>query len=166
MQKEECECSLEKLFQYNWQVRDDWFTWCEDVPEGELLKNRVGGLGGILQTLFHIVDVEYSWIRVLQGKTEFEEPFEEYRSLRQVRALSAQFHPEVESFVKSWTPQMETEGLTLPRHNDEWITYKRGEIMRHVIAYEIHHIGQLSVWAREIGREPITANLIRRGLFA
>ena len=40
-----------------------------------------------------------------------------------------------------------------------------GEVMRHVIAHEIHHIGQLSIWSREIGKTPVTANLIRRGLF-
>lgn len=51
-----------KLFQYNWQVRDDWFTLCEGIPDEELLKKRVGGFGSILHTLFHIVDVEYMWI--------------------------------------------------------------------------------------------------------
>ncbi|WP_276575678.1 DinB family protein, partial [Bacillus cereus group sp. BfR-BA-01524] len=30
-----------------------------------------------------------------------------------------------------------------------------GEIIRHVIVHEIHHIGQLSIWAREIGKEPV-----------
>jgi uncharacterized damage-inducible protein DinB len=39
-----------------------------------------------------------------------------------------------------------------------------GEIMRHVIAHEIHHMGQLSVWARELGREPVSANVIGKGL--
>lgn len=152
---------MEPLFQYNWQVRDDWFSWCEDVPEEELLKTRVGGLEGILKTLFHIVDVEYSWIRVLQGKTEFDEPFEAYSSLAKVRDLSRQFHAEVEPFVKSWTSEMEFNNLTF----QDGDTFKHGEVMRHVIAHEIHHIGQLSVWSREIGRQPITADLIDRGLF-
>lgn len=48
------------LFQYNWQVRDDWFKWCEQLSEEVLLRKRVGGVGSILETLFHIVDVEYS----------------------------------------------------------------------------------------------------------
>ncbi|MHB1630483.1 MAG: DinB family protein [Bacilli bacterium] len=39
------------------------------------------------------------------------------------------------------------------------------EILRHVIAHEIHRIGQLSVCAREIGREPVSANLICREPF-
>jgi uncharacterized damage-inducible protein DinB len=44
-------------------------------------------------------------------------------------------------------------------------THKYGEVLRHVIVHEIHHIGQLSVWSREIGKKPVTANLIGRGLF-
>ncbi len=72
-----------KLFQYNWQVRDDWFTLCEDIPDEELLKKRVGGFGSILHTLFHIVDVEYMWILGLRGEPVPEEPlFEDYASLQ------------------------------------------------------------------------------------
>ncbi len=40
------------------------------------------------------------------------------------------------------------------------VTDTWGEIMRHTIAHEIHHIGQLSIWARELGRKPVSANLI------
>ena len=56
---------MNMFFQYNWHVRDDGFTWCEDVPEEELSKKRVGGLGSILYTLFHVVEVERSWIEFL-----------------------------------------------------------------------------------------------------
>lgn len=112
-----------------------------------MLKARIGGVGGILKTLFHIVYWEYSWIHsVLQGKEKFEqESFEAYRSLKQIRDLSIQFHAEVEPFVTSWIPEMECKELTLLRDNGEWITYKHGEIMRHVIAHEIHHIDEMFV---------------------
>ncbi len=43
--------------------------------------------------------------------------------------------------------------------------HKCGEVMRHVIAHEIHHKGQLSVWARELEKVPVNANLFGRGLF-
>ncbi|WLD92595.1 DinB family protein [Alkalihalobacillus sp. AL-G] len=155
-----------KLFQYNWQVRDDWFTWCESVSEEELLKKRVGGVGSILYTLFHIADVEYSWIQGLQGKPDPEEPpFEDYASLKKVKDLSRQFHLDVEPFMTSWTSEMESRVLSETDSNGETVNFKHGEIIRHVIAHEIHHIGQLSVWAREIERKPVTANLIGRGLF-
>lgn len=46
-----------KFFEYNWQVRDEWFEWCNHLTTEELLKNRIGGVESILYTLFHIIDV-------------------------------------------------------------------------------------------------------------
>lgn len=145
-------------------VREEWYRFCEELSEEELLKKRTGGVGSILQTLFHIVDVEWSWIRILQGKPDFQESFEEYNSLEKVRKLDAEFHKEVESFVYNWDDKMENLIIsdTLPDGTVEKDTW--GEIMRHIIAHEIHHIGQLSIWAREIGKKPVSANFIGRGL--
>ncbi|MEH7238075.1 DinB family protein [Bacillus sp. JJ1562] len=157
---------MKTLFQYNWQVRDDWFTWCEGVPEEELLMKRVGGVGGILYTMFHIVEVERSWIHFLKTKQDpGEPPFEDYASLEKVKALSNQFHTEIEPFIMSWTNEMDSRSITVTNPEGQSETFRHGEIMRHVIAHEIHHIGQLSIWARELGREPVTANLFFRGLF-
>jgi Uncharacterized protein conserved in bacteria len=156
---------MKKLFEYNWQVRQDWFQWCRQVSEEELLLKRTGGIGGILHTLFHIVDVEYSWLCALQGKPDFTEPFEAYASLQQVMELSERFHEEIYSFVSSWTEDMEMKVLAETSPQGEPVSFKYGEIMRHVIAHEIHHVGQLSVWSREVGQVPVTANFIRRGLF-
>lgn len=87
------------LFQYNWQVRDDWFKWCEQLSEEELLCKRVGGVGGILETLFHIVDVEYSWISALQGEEDREPQFTDYQSIQKVQALSDLYKRELKAFL-------------------------------------------------------------------
>jgi uncharacterized damage-inducible protein DinB len=42
--------------------------------------------------------------------------------------------------------------------------FTSGEIMRHVIVHEIHHFGQVSVWIREFGLEPVSENMIGRGI--
>ena len=155
-----------KLFEYNWQVRKDWFDLCDLVSEKELLKSRTGGPGSILYTLFHVVDVEYSWISGLQGKLESQKPpFEDYASVQKLREYSALCHVKIAPFIYAWNSDMETRILSDENETGESEIFKYGEIMRHVLAHEIHHIGQLSVWSREIGKQPITANLIRRGLF-
>lgn len=155
-----------KLFEYNWQVRKEWLDWCGFVSEAELLKQRTGGPGGILYTLFHIVECEYSWISALQGKPmPPEPPFENYAKLHKVKDFSVWCHGEIAPFVHAWEGSMETRILSDQNATGEWEHFKYGEIMRHVLAHEIHHIGQLSVWSREIGKPPISANLIRRGLF-
>lgn len=66
---------MQTFFRYNWMIREQWYRWCEEVSQEELLKQRVGGVGGILKTLFHIVDVEWSWIQTIQGKPDFQEDF-------------------------------------------------------------------------------------------
>jgi uncharacterized damage-inducible protein DinB len=152
------------MFRYNWQIREEWYRWCEDVPEEELLRIRTGGVGGILHTLFHIIDVEWSWIRAIQGKSDFQESFEGYRTLEKVRQLDAEFHAEVEGFVRSWDSSMEHRPFYDERPDGSVVIDAWGEIMRHVIAHEIHHVGQLSVWARELGKKPVSANLIGKGL--
>ena len=63
---------MQSLFEYNWQVRDEWLKWCESIPEQELLAKRTGGLQGILAILVHIIDVEYSWLLALAGKETVE----------------------------------------------------------------------------------------------
>lgn len=107
-----------------------------------------------LLTLFYIVDVEQAWIlQGLQVKPEFHYRYEDYQSLNEIRDLSNACRPQIREFVENWSNALE---------NNKLDDFTYGEIMRHVIAHEIHHIGQLSVWAREIGRQPVAANLIGR----
>ena len=155
---------METMFRYNWMVREEWFKWCEEVPLEELLKVRTGGVGGILHTLFHIIDVEWSWIRVMQGKPDFQESFANYQSLHQVKQLEMEFKKEVEEFVFGWESDCENKHLQEVRQDGSIEILTWGEIMRHMIAHEIHHIGQLSVWSREIEKQPISANLIGKDL--
>ncbi|MDW0115332.1 DinB family protein [Sporosarcina thermotolerans] len=157
---------MQTFFKYNWMVREEWYRWCEEVSEEELLRTRTGGVGSILQTLFHVIDVEWSWIRLLQGKSDFEGDFGDYKSLDQVRKLDAEFRSEVEEFVNNWDNSMESQLFYDTLQDGRIVTDTWGELMRHIIAHEIHHIGQLSVWAREIGKKPVSANFIGRGLIS
>lgn len=151
-----------KLFQYNWQVRDEWFTLCESMETAQLTLGRVGGMGSILRTLWHIVDAEHSWIRAIEGEPDEEYPFEEYQSLQQIRAFSRVCAKEVRAFIHKWDGSRECEQVEASWRSGE--TFAAGDILRHIIAHEIHHIGQLSVWVREIGIEPVSANLLWRVL--
>ncbi len=88
-----------RFFEYNWQVRDEWFAWCRQWPDEELTKERNGGVGNILHTLFHIAEVEYSWLRGMQGKEDIVSRFEDYGSLDQVKAFSDRCRNECADFI-------------------------------------------------------------------
>jgi uncharacterized damage-inducible protein DinB len=153
---------LINLFRYNWMVREEWFELCKQIPSDELLRKRIGGVGGILYTLFHIVDVEYSWIRGMQSKTDIQVQYDNYKSLQQVRELSDSWRNEIQLFLQTLTNDFENEIVIVPWTEGR---YTKGEILRHVIAHEIHHMGQLSIWVRDLGFQPVSANVIGRGLF-
>jgi uncharacterized damage-inducible protein DinB len=55
------------LFSYNWQVREEWFEWCKSLPEEELIKPRIGGMGCILHNLLHVINCERIWISLISG---------------------------------------------------------------------------------------------------
>jgi uncharacterized damage-inducible protein DinB len=152
---------MKHLFQYNWTIRDEWFEALEQVAYEELVRERVGGVGSVLKTLFHIVDVEYSWIQAIMGNEVPDPNFENYQTLDSVLQLSKQYRNEIINYVNDWSSEKDFVPIKVPWSDD---TYYCGEVMRHVIAHEIHHIGQLSVWAREIGIKPVSPNFINKGL--
>ena len=149
------------MFRYNWQVRDEWFEWCKQVAPDELVRERTGGVRSILHTLYHLVDNEVDWIISLQGKTSYD--FTVFDTLDKVMNLSRTHRPEIEEFALNWTQETENKVFAGVR-NGKSFRFLYGEVVRHVIAHEIHHIGQLSVWARKLGLNPVSANLIGRGL--
>ncbi|MFF0829136.1 DinB family protein [Brevibacillus sp. NPDC003359] len=150
---------MKMFFQYNWQVRDEWMEWCKQLSPDELLRERTGGAGTILYTLFHITDVEYSWLRGVQGKPDIQVSYEDYKSLEKVKELSDAWRVELRDFIEHWSDEMENEPVKVA-WDDE--VYTKGELLRHVIAHEIHHMGQLSIWARDLGITPVSANVIGR----
>lgn len=150
-----------RLFTYNWQVRNEWFKWCRSVSCKELKRQRTGGMGNILRTLAPIIDVECSWIRAIQGKPDVGIDLDAYNTIQKVEDLSKHYHSEVMDYLNSDSFNGESE-LIQP----SWMegTYEKGRILDHLIAHEIHHIGQLSIWSREMGIKPVSASLIDRAL--
>lgn len=156
-----------QMFRFNWEVREEWFDWCKQVDEEELIKTRIGGMQSILHNLYHIVLVEYEWINDLRVNsfTNYQYSFSDYNSLDKIIKLSNSFRPSIEEFVQSWSSDQELKIFYGKRDDGSQYQYFYGEILRHVIAHEIHHMGQLSVWSREIEKNPVHANLVGRNLF-
>lgn len=148
-----------KFFEYNWQVRDEWFDWCKQLTIEDLLKNRNGGVGNILYTLFHIIDVEYSWIRGIQGKEDVVFQFADYSTLEKVKSLSDKLHIEIIEFLKTNLDDLKEKSVSVPWDEAK---YTVNDILHHIIAHEIHHIGQLSVWSREVELQPVSSNFVGR----
>lgn len=148
-------------FEYNWQVRNEWFDVLSSLPQEELVKERSGGVGSILKTLFHIVDVELSWIRAIEGMEDWEPLYEDYPTLNAVKQFSEEGRAQIEAML-SVADAGKLRSIVRVSWHQEPLVYE--EVLRHVAAHEIHHIGQISVWAKELNIKRVSANFIDRGL--
>ena len=131
-----------KFFEYNWQIRDEWISWCNQLTTEELLKARIGGVESILYTLFHIIDVEYSWVRGIQGKEDMVFNFEDYKTLEKIKTLSNSLRDEIVEFLKTDLNEKHDRSIKVPWDEDE---YTKDEIVHHIIVHEIHQIGRAHV---------------------
>ncbi|WP_253186959.1 DinB family protein [Paenibacillus sp. GP183] len=81
--------------------------------------------------------------------------------MNSVIELSNNYRNELKEYLEQWKIDNENEIVKPSWMSD---TYKKGELLRHVIAHEIHHIGQLSIWARELGITQISTDFIGRDI--
>ncbi|PLR78179.1 damage-inducible protein DinB [Bacillus sp. V3-13] len=156
---------IRALFEYNWKIREKWFAWCRQIPEEALLKERKGGYKGFLQTLFHIVDVEQRWLSGLLNNEVIKYNFADFDSLEAIIKFSRETQKCFITFFNNYTQERGTQILNAVNKNGENVAYLYIEILLHLAVHESHHVGQMSVWAREIGKEPVTANLIGLNVF-
>lgn len=149
------------LFLYNWQVREDWFKWCENLSAEDLNDERIGGMGGILKNLVHIVNCELTWINYMLQEPIIYSAKDSICDLEDVIKFSNFTKTVTENFFRDHT-DFENNIVKIDSKNGNTYTFTFKKIILHIISHEIHHIGQLSVWSREIGLKPVSSDLIIR----
>ena len=150
------------LFQYNWQVREDWFNWCQSIGEEEFHKERIGGMKSIRETFIHIVDCELIWLNSMVEEKIMYENRDIIRKLSDIRAYSTFVKSHTEKFIEQLPSDYENRIIEVKRRNGDVIQFTQKKILAHMITHEIHHIGQLSIWARELNLKPVSSDLIFR----
>ncbi len=151
-----------ELFYYNWQVRDEWFAWCQSISDEELTKKRVGGIGSILHTLYHVVNCEQLWVNQMLGKPVVTKDIQAIKTLEEVIRFSNETKMNTQQFLEAWRNDLDAKTLEITRKNGETVTFPYRKVLLHIVTHEIHHIGQLSIWARELDMKPVSSDLIIR----
>ncbi|WP_175989232.1 DinB family protein [Bacillus sp. Marseille-Q1617] len=150
------------LFLYNWKVRDEWFEWCKTVPDQEIMKERVGGMGSILHNLLHVINCERIWISQMEGSPVSTKEFNESTTLEEVMIFSEETKAITRCFLNSIEPFQKDKILTITSKRGSTYELPFQKVLFHIITHEVHHVGQLSVWAREIDQKPVSSDLIFR----
>lgn len=139
--------------QYSWHVRNSWLRWCKSIPMTELMKRRIGGQGSILETLLHIIDVENSWINAIRGKNDVPLTIQDHNTLASVEEISAQTIKMTDTFIRVELPHLQIDKEIIVSWDDS--NYSIDSILHHIIFHSVHHMGQLSIWARQMNRAPV-----------
>ena len=153
------------LFQYNWDVRNDWLTWCESLSEDEFHQERLGGMKSFRETLLHITDCELLWLNTILGERITYDNRETLYHLEEIKQYCSFVQLQTEAFIANIEPGDDERIIAVTRRDGTVLHFSQKKIVAHMITHEIHHIGQLSVWAREIGLKPVSSDLIIRNIY-
>ena len=153
------------LFQYNWDVREDWFMWCDTLSEEEFHKERLGGMKSFRETLVHIVDCELLWLNTILGERIKYDSRETIYHLEEIKRYSTFVQTQTKAFLANIQCGDDKRIIEVTRRDGSLLHFSQKKIVAHMIAHEIHHIGQLSVWAREISLKPVSSDLIMRNIY-
>ncbi|MGX9134981.1 DinB family protein [Rummeliibacillus sp. JY-2-4R] len=146
---------LDNLFKYNWKVREEWIEWCEKIPHEELIKERTGGMKNFLHTLFHVIDCEQIWVNQMLGNPVNEKDMLTIRSLGEVKEYAKATRESTERFLTEFQYDLNKELII-----NQNLIFSYEKVLYHIITHEVHHIGQLSIWSRELGITPVNSDLL------
>ncbi|CAM5223090.1 putative damage-inducible protein DinB OS=Ureibacillus acetophenoni OX=614649 GN=SAMN05877842_11378 PE=3 SV=1 [Ureibacillus acetophenoni] len=152
---------MRELFLYNWQIREDWFQWCKNLSPEELTKKRVGGMGSFLHNLYHVIDCEQIWVNQMFNEPVIQRDIKEITNLNEVIEFSNEVKKKTISLIED-LEQESNKVLQVNRKNNDPYFFPYEKVALHICMHEVHHIGQLSVWAREINRKPVSSDILFR----
>ncbi|MEL3971421.1 DinB family protein [Rossellomorea oryzaecorticis] len=153
---------INNLFSYNWQVRKEWFEWCRNVQNEELTKERVGGMGSILHNLLHVINCEHIWISQMNGEPVSKKDFTKSTSLEEIIVFSNEIKKNTQQFLHTIEADLNEKILSVTTRKGVSYDFPYHKVLLHIVTHEVHHMGQLSVWAREIDKKPVSSDLIFR----
>ncbi|MEK5185332.1 DinB family protein [Solibacillus sp. FSL W7-1324] len=82
--------------------------------------------------------------------------------MSEIKEYSSFVQSLTEQFIEQLPSDYEFKIIEVQRRDGSLLEFTQKKILAHMITHEIHHIGQLSIWAREMQRKPISSDLIIR----
>ncbi|MBU5211710.1 DinB family protein [Heyndrickxia oleronia] len=98
----------------------------------------------------------------MQGTSVLKKEFNSFSTLEEVSEFSQSTRMITKNFLMNWNKEQEDKLLYITRKDGSVLSFPYGKVIRHLISHEIHHIGQLSIWSRELGLKPVNSDLIIR----
>lgn len=98
----------------------------------------------------------------MQGTSVITTDLHSITTLEDVKHFDTLTRPITQDFIQTWKPSFEDKILESTSKNKTVYTFTYAKVISHIITHGIHHIGQLSIWAKEINLKPVSSDLIIR----
>ncbi|WP_179884792.1 DinB family protein [Bacillus sp. AFS015802] len=147
---------MKDLFFYNWQVRDEWLEWCMEVLGNKLIDSKSEDMQNIIQTLFHLIYKEQHWMSIIKEKPDLiQNNKESMLTIEEVVEYSRYTRP----FIRAFIAENQFESNAIQKEDGFGTPQLLNNSLHQVIIQEFHHIGQISIWASNLGYVPQESNI-------
>jgi uncharacterized damage-inducible protein DinB len=146
---------LERLYDYNYWANRRLLAALAPLTPEQFVASVAGSYGSIRNTLVHTMSAEWGWLERCGGPERGER-------------LKAEQYPTIESLTKTWA-QVERYMRGFLSELDDAALERRitfafgggpsqemalGDLLQHAALHAVHHRGQVSLLARELGFAP------------
>ncbi|MGR3765968.1 DinB family protein [Rossellomorea sp. NS-SX7] len=148
---------MQDLFFYNWEVRDEWMEWCKEVSDNKLIDIKSEDMQNIIKTLFHLIYNEQHWMSSIKEEPDLIQINKDFiPTIEEVLEYSRYTRP----FVKAFIDKYQFMSNTNQKEDSTGFPYPLNNKMHQLVIQEVHHIGEISIWASNLGYAPVETDII------
>jgi len=151
--------SLLAFVRFHAWANDKILTTAADLSDEELRRPGVLDHGSALQTLRHLVDVDWSWREICEGNDIGETYAWDLFELEDLPSIHT-FCVEEDSRLRDYVGSLDFEALTEPLPSDEKVAPQRWLIIAHIVNHGTQHRSELARYFTECGHSPGDLDLV------
>jgi uncharacterized damage-inducible protein DinB len=138
------------LFAYDKWANQRLLSAVRLLPGSEFTRELAASFGSVKGTFVHILDGEWHWLQLWQGKPRSKRPAPE--DFADAAAVADAF-PELEQGQQEFVNTL-TDSLLQVRWQIKDGEYALASLIQHVVNHSTYHRGQISTLLRQLGHTP------------
>lgn len=152
---------IRDLYAYNRWANNRILEASAQLDDEEFIRNMNSSFPSVGQTLAHLVEVDWVWLSRWTGSSPAEVPNSwDLSSLPKIRRQWEAIEDDRSAFLAGLSAE-DVLGQVSYKATPE-LEYRAPlwQLLRHVVNHSTYHRGQLTTMIRQLGREPISTDLV------
>lgn len=151
-----------RLFEYNRWANLRFLDAADALTAEELERYFASSFPSVLETLAHMLEAEWIWLRRWNGSPPAEAPDDwDLSSVASLREIWDGQWEEQKRFLDGLGPDGPEKRLEYRLLSGTSDAQPLGELMHHVVNHGTYHRGQLTTLLRQLGKTPPSTDYVR-----